>query len=203
MRRDIKNRVGRLAVAALRHRPEILGLTVDGAGYCYKRELKKALREKGYDVNDEDLESILSNERFGVDKTGQKARVDYGNSLGIKLSDMYEKSEEPPEILFHGTSVDAVNSIKEEGIIRFSKDGNKPRDHVFLTDREIIAIKKGMRHGVGVALPVLARKMHEDGYLYYHAKNDIWLTDHIPPEYIDFHDMRFKREKIAVSETVE
>lgn len=191
MNRKNKNRVGRLLVAALRHDPKMLGLTLDPAGYCTKSEVRKALKEHGYMVSPEELEEILQNERFGQDKGKNRVRVDYGNSVGLKLSDMYETSQEPQNILYHGTSADALNSIKESGILRFSKNGKKPRDHIFLTESAGIAIKKGGRYGTGVALPILAEKMHQDGYLFYHAKKDIWLTDHVPAEYIDFTNMIF------------
>ena len=186
-----RNRIGRLLVAALRHDPSLLGIEIDAAGYCSKKEVRKALKEHGYSVTEEELEEILTNERFGQDKKQMKVRVDYGTSLGLKLSDMYETAKTPPAILYHGTSADALESVKINGIVRFAKNGKKPRDHVFLTERVGIALKKGRRYGTGVALPVLADKMQKDGYDFYHAKNDIWLTDHIPPQYIDFANMQF------------
>lgn len=185
------NRIGRLLVAVLRHDPAILGITLDAAGYCPKEKLQKALKENGYPVSMEELDMILQNERFGQNASGNRVRVDYGNSLGLKLSDMYEKTQIPPKILYHGTSSDAVNLIKKNGILRFAKNGKKPRDHIFLTERAEIAVKKGRRYGTGVALPVFAEKMHQDGYSFYHAKNDIWLTDHVPAEYIDFANVIF------------
>lgn len=191
MEKKIEKHASRLLVMALRHDPAVLGLEQDSAGYCLKNDARKALREQGYKLSEEDLEIILQNERFGVDPTGQKMRVDYGNSIGLKLEDMYESSQVPPEILYHGTSADALDSIKKSGILRFAKNGKKPRDHVFMTESPAVAMKKGTRYGRGVALPVLAWKMHEDGFLFYHAKNDIWLTDHVPPEYLDLENMKF------------
>jgi len=191
MNRKNVNKLSRLVVAALRHHPEILEIQLDSAGYCSKMELRKALNNKGYEISMDDLEAIINNERFGIDKTGQKVRVDYGNSLGMRLEDMYEYADVPPEILYHGTSADALESIKQKGVLRFAQNGKKARDHIFLTEWSGIAIKKGARYGRGVALPIMAREMQEKGFLFYHVKNDIWLTDHIPPEYIDYKNLIF------------
>lgn len=191
MEKKLEKHASRLLVTALRHDPAILGLELDPAGYCLKTDARKALQEQGYPVSEEELEIILQNERFGVDPTGQKVRADYGSSIGLKLEDMYESSQIPPEILYHGTSADVLDSIKKNGVLRFAKNGKKPRDHVFMTESPAVAVKKGTRYGHGVALSILARNMHEDGFLFYHVKNDIWLTDHIPPEYLDLENMKF------------
>lgn len=174
----------RLTLRALRHRPELLNLTLDSRGHIEIPVLQQALQTAGFPITSEELLQILSNIRYGFSQDRSRVRVAYGTSLGIPLSQMYESPDTPPEILYHGTSKDALDSIQSSGIIRFAKNGKKPRDHVFLTELSEVAVKKGSRYGEGISLKILARKMHDDGYLFYHAKNDIWLTDHIPPEYI-------------------
>ena len=34
-------------------------------------------------------------------------------------------------------------------------------------------------------LTVKARQMHGDGYKFYLSANGVWLTDHVPPQYIE------------------
>lgn len=178
---------------ALRHNPELLELHPDKAGYCSVAEVIRGLRNRGFNVKREEIEAFALNIRFSFRNERHDAiRADYGNSIGLALADMYESPSEPPEILFHGSHADALSSIQKDGLIRFAYGGKKARDHVFLTESAEIALKKGGRHGTSVVLPVLAAKMAADGYAFYHAKEDIWLTDHIPPEYIDFNGLRFE-----------
>lgn len=186
-----KRNVGNLVIKALRHNPQMLNLHIDKAGYCMIDELIKNLNSLGYEVDREIIEKIAENERFSFNENHTKLRADYGNSIGLRLSDMYASNEMPPEILYHGTSYDAIQSIKQNGIVRFAKNA-KPRDHIFLTELRDVALRKGARHGTAVVLPIKAKEMHNDGYRFYHPKNDIWLIeDAIPQEYIDFNNLLY------------
>ena len=178
--------VQRLITTALRHKPELLDLHIDKSGYCSVEELVASLRRIGHKIDKNYIETVGKNERFSFNSDHSKIRADYGNSLGLLLSNMYSDAEMPPDILYHGTSLDSLEGIKEKGIIRFANGKNKPRDHVFLTESTSVAKKKGARHGCSVTLPINAIKMYKEGYLFYHAKLDIWLTDHVPSEYILF-----------------
>lgn len=183
--------VQRLITTALRHKPELLGLHIDNRGYCSVEELVASLRRIGHNIDKNYIEEVGKNERFSFNTDHTKIRTDYGNSLGLELSDMYSKFETPPAVLYHGTSIDALEGIKEKGIVRFAYCNNKPRDHIFLTESISVAKKKGARHGRSVTLPIDSYRMNQDGYLFYHAKLDIWLADHVPSEYILFDKMIF------------
>ena len=47
-------------------------------------------------------------------------------------------------------------------------------------------IKVGQRHGKPVVLRIQSGPMHRDGCPFYLSTNGVWLTDHVPPKYIDF-----------------
>ncbi len=189
-----KKKVGRIVTAVLRHSPAFLGLTCDKQGYVEVDKLIEALNDKGYQADKELIETIGANERFSFDENHIRMRADYGHSIGLRLEDMYTPSE-PPEYLYHGTHTEALESIKKIGIIRFPQM-EKARDHIFLTDDIAVALKKGGRHGNSVALPILAKKMHQNGYQLYHVKNDIWLTEAtIPPAFIDFNQSIYETDE--------
>lgn len=187
MAKDIQ----RIITTALRHKPELLGIHIDKQGYCSVDELVSTLRKNGHNVDKIFIDKVGENERFSFNSDHSKIRADYGNSLGLKLSDMYLTAEQPPAVLYHGTSFESLEGIKQSGIIRFAFGKNKPRDHIFLTESKEVAKKKGARHGRSIVLPIDAIKMYNDCYLFYHAKLDIWLTDHVPTEYILFDKMIF------------
>lgn len=184
-----KKDIGRIVTGLLRHSSDEIGLKRDKAGYCDINDLIDKIAEMGRTADKEMIYKIGEDVRFSFNESRTKIRADYGTSCGLKLKDMYDSNSEPPEMLYHGTHLDVINNIKNEGIIRYPQMKNA-RDHIFLTDDIEVATKKGFRHGESVVLPVMARRMHEDGYLLYHAKNDIWLIeDTILPKYIDFKNM--------------
>ena len=43
----------------------------------------------------------------------------------------------------------------------------------------------GMRRGRPVVLRVAAGRMHRDGHVFFLSANGVWLTEHVPPVYID------------------
>ena len=40
------------------------------------------------------------------------------------------------------------------------------------------------RHGKPVVLKIAAKKMHEAGFDFFLTPNNVWLTDHVPAEFI-------------------
>lgn len=187
----MKRDPARLVVYALRHDPAFLGLTLDRQGYSSIQDLIKGLRLRGCPADEALILRISENERFSLDPSRTRMRADYGHTLGLRLEDMFPSDSTPPPVLYHGTALPSLDGIREEGILCFAVKGKKPRDHIFLTELPEVAMKKGARHGRFVVLPVRCDAMHADGYRFYHAKNDIWLTGRIPREYIDFSAMLF------------
>ena len=52
--------------------------------------------------------------------------------------------------------------------------------------REGLGKKVAQRYGKPVLLTIHARKMHDDGVVFYCTGNDVWLTDHVPARYLNF-----------------
>lgn len=46
------------------------------------------------------------------------------------------------------------------------------------------AVKVGQRHGKPVVFTVAAQVMFEQGYQFYVADNGVWLTEHVPPQFL-------------------
>jgi putative RNA 2'-phosphotransferase len=57
---------------------------------------------------------------------------------------------------------------------------------VHLSIDEPTAVKVGQRRGRPVVLTVRAGAMAAAGFSFYPAANGVWLTDHVPPEYLVF-----------------
>ena len=165
----------------LRHNPALANVTPDCAGWIDASKLFQAIKTRNPSFTMEEFETeILTNERYSFfDESHSKVRADYGHSIGLKLEDLCASPSVPPDILYHGTERQVKDSILADGIHR------QKRDHVFLTDSGEVAMKKAMRRHTPPAIIVIdAKKMAEDGYAFYHVKNDIWLVYEVPKEYI-------------------
>ena len=166
----------------LRHRPEVIGITLDAGGWADVDELIAAAARAGKPITREDIEKIMARRgkrRFAWNEDKTKIRAEYGHSIEVDLG---YKSATPPEKLFHGTAQRFVESIRQEGLRA------KGRKHVHLSSTVETAVTVGRRHGRPVVLVIKAGKMHEDGHEFYHPNDDIWLTKEVPLEYIEFPD---------------
>jgi putative RNA 2'-phosphotransferase len=83
-------------------------------------------------------------------------------------------------VLYHGTAEKYLESIRRDGLQRAA------RRHVHLSERVETATAVGRRHGRLVLLEVRAGAMHRDGVAFYRTPNGVWLTDHVPTQYLLF-----------------
>ena len=80
--------------------------------------------------------------------------------------------------LYHGTPEKFLSSIFEEGLTK------QARHHVHLSTNIPLMLEVARRRGPASLLEIDAKQMHNDGYTFYVTKNDVWLTDHIPTQYL-------------------
>ena len=157
----------------LRHKPETIGINLDEHGYANVDELIK-----GVNIDFETLEKIVNEDEkgrysFNEDKT--KIRANQGHSINV---DVELEAKTPPDILYHGTATKYEDSIDSEGLI------SKTRLYVHMTDDLEVAKKTGVRHGKLLVYQIDAKKMHDDGILFYKSVNDVWLTKSVENKYL-------------------
>ncbi len=164
----------------LRHRPERIGLELDEAGWARVSDLIECARRAGMDLSADTLREVVErNEkrRFSISEDGQKIRAVQGHSLSVDLG---LEPIAPPELLYHGTTIRFVASIRDQGL------KSRGRQHVHLSPDEKTALEVGARHGKPVVLRIEAGKMDAHGYEFFFSENGVWLTSDVPPEYIEF-----------------
>lgn len=164
----------------LRHQPEKINVVLDENGWTDVAIFLSQMNTKGFSVDMKKLEEIISTnekQRFALNDTKDKIRANQGHSVEIDLG---LSPTEPPQILYHGTSQNAISSIKEQGITK------QNRQHVHLSAQIETAINVGSRHGKVVVLTIKALEMHQNGEIFYISDNGVWLTDMIETKYIDF-----------------
>ncbi len=162
----------------LRHKPEEIKLTLDNEGWADVNELLTKMGNKFQTVPMDLLELVVETndkKRFAFNEHHSKIRASQGHSIKVDLN---FKSITPPPVLFHGTVDKFIESINQNGLIKGQ------RQHVHLSDNLETARNVGSRRGKAIILKVEALKMHQSGFEFYQSENGVWLTDHVPSEYI-------------------
>jgi putative RNA 2'-phosphotransferase len=180
MQKDKLTRTSKFLSLVLRHRPELIGITLDSAGWVSVAELLRACRAHGRPLTREELrEAVASNDkqRFSFSEDGRMIRANQGHSVPVELG--YSPAV-PPETLYHGTAEKFLPLIREEGL----KKG--ARHHVHLSPDEETAGRVGGRRGTPVILKVESGRMQREGHEFFRSANGVWLTEHVPPEYLVF-----------------
>jgi putative RNA 2'-phosphotransferase len=164
----------------LRHKPEEIGLALDENGWADVAELIARANLKGVRLTHSDLLTIVATNdktRFALSEDGTRIRASQGHSVTVDLA---LSSVAPPDRLFHGTASRFVESIRAQGLLRGK------RQHVHLSPDAATATKVGQRHGQPAVLQVLSGEMHQAGRQFFLSANGVWLTEHVPVEYLVF-----------------
>ena len=161
----------------LRHKPETVGIFLDEHGWANVQELLNGMN-KTTTIDMEMLDKIVTEDEkmrysFNSDKT--MIRANQGHSIQV---DVELKKETPPDILWHGTGQKYVDSIDKNGLLA------KSRLYVHLSTDYDTAKKVGCRHGNPVVYLVDAGRRVKDSYEFFLSENGVWLTKHVPTEYI-------------------
>ncbi|MBQ3973976.1 MAG: RNA 2'-phosphotransferase [Lachnospiraceae bacterium] len=163
----------------LRHRPEVIGLTLDPHGWADVKALIRGIQGKYPEFNRKTLEEIVESDekqRYSFDQYGMRIRANQGHSVHVDV-DMEEM--DPPEILYHGTGRKSLSSILEKGLL----PGN--RLFVHLSKDTETARKVGARHGDPVIFIVHAGQMAKDGYTFRLSANGVWQIPEVPVKYLE------------------
>ena len=178
MNENQQKRISKNLSYLLRHRPDTVGLELLEGGWVEVDVLLDAMKRSGKAVSLETLKLVVAEnnkQRFEFSADGSQIRARQGHSVVVDLG--YEPST-PPAVLYHGTATRNLDSIFADGLIKGR------RHHVHLSTNKETMLQVAMRHGKPVLLAVDAARMSESGCEFYVTGNDVWLTDHVAPEYL-------------------
>ncbi|MCC3156056.1 RNA 2'-phosphotransferase [Hymenobacter sp. 15J16-1T3B] len=175
---DPLRRLSKFLSLVLRHEPQSIGLALDAAGWADVDDLLHRLNQHGHAVDRALLDKLVADsdkQRFALSPDGRRIRANQGHSVQVELG---YTPETPPEQLFHGTATRHLASIRTEGLRRGE------RHHVHLSPDADTARRVGQRHGSPVVLTVLAGEMHRHGHQFFRSDNGVWLTESVPPQFL-------------------
>ncbi|MBL7975028.1 MAG: RNA 2'-phosphotransferase, partial [Candidatus Kapabacteria bacterium] len=162
----------------LRHKPEEIGVTLDENGWCSVEELLQKIQIKQTSCTMEVLEYVVDTnpkQRFAFNESKTMIRANQGHSIEIDLN---IEPQVPPEILYHGTTKNVLDSVIKEGLKKIQ------RHHVHLTTNVHTTLEVARRYGEPVLLQINTEAMHKAGHIFYCTANNVWLAESVPPEYI-------------------
>lgn len=175
-------RLSKFLSLLLRHQADQFGLELDAHGFVAVDEvwIQVTKRYPGrYQYSD--LLKVVDGDATGKKRyelVHGRIRALYGHSAVRPIT--YEPVE-PPALLYHGTSAQALTSIRAAGLQRQS------RQYVHLTTRRDRATQVGSRHGgQTIILTVHAAEAYQSGVQFYHPETDHYLAEDIPAAFIDF-----------------
>jgi putative RNA 2'-phosphotransferase len=178
MNREVLKTASKRLSYVLRHRPDSVGIELADGGWVAVETLLAALAQSGRACSRALIGQVVAENdkrRFEFSTDGSRIRARQGHSVAVDLG---YASADPPAVLYHGTATRNLPAIFEQGLLKGR------RHHVHLsTDRQTM-LAVAMRHGKPALLAIDARRMHVDGHRFHRTGNDVWLTEHVPPEYL-------------------
>jgi len=177
MNADRAKHISKFLSLILRHEPEKYGIKLDEAGWVPVDELLDAVNAYGHRLTLDELQEVVAtNDKKRFTLQDGYIRANQGHSVPI---DLQLPPAEPPDLLYHGTVPRFLPLIRAKGLLKGE------RHDVHLSPDRETATKVGQRRGLPHILTVRSRQMHGDGYPFFQSANGVWLTDHVPPQYIE------------------
>jgi putative RNA 2'-phosphotransferase len=161
----------------LRHAPDAGGLKLDSAGWAMLDAVRTSLLREGVDPSL--LERTVAEsdkQRFEISADGRRIRARQGHSIKV---DLEWPITAPPQYLYHGTVERSLEAIFAEGLRPME------RHHVHLSPDVDTAARVGARRGRPVVLRIAAGSMAREGCMFRLSTNGVWLTDAVPPRFIE------------------
>ncbi len=180
MDKNRKTEISRFLSYVLRHNPGAIEIALDPDGWANIDGHVERVQERYPDFDEAVLHEIVredDKQRYAV--SGGEIRAQQGHSIDVRA---VGAAQSPPDLLYHGTTQEKWAAIQTDGAIR-----PMSRRHVHLsTDvQTAIQVASRRRNKERVVLMIRAAAMHESGHEFRLTDNQVWLTGHVPIEFVE------------------
>jgi len=177
-----RTRLSKFISLILRHRARDFGLQMDSQGFVDYARLRSIVEERSPEkYTDEDWQIVLAGEIDGKKRfelVDGRIRALYGHS---RVEAIIYPPVKPPEFLYHGTTPQALPSIRRNGLRPMK------RQYVHLSANIERAQSVGGRRTENVIiLKIKAREAQQDGLEFFNPEPEHFLARNIPPHWIEF-----------------
>lgn len=200
----------------LRHEPSAANLELNGEGWAptadlvsfiqgkYRRELASLQTDSTKPLFDlSDLKAIVAEcpkQRYKLNADATLIRASQGHSLDtttVNIGFVPLTAEELKDItLYHGTSSQYLQSITQQGLLKMS------RQFVHLSGDETTAISVARRHpGKSCIFYLDVEKMLADKINIFRSDNNVYLCEHVSPQYLIFLETKTHLVQQATQQT--
>lgn len=162
----------------LGHKPQIIELTLDEQGWASVAKLVEQMNKNGFAISTDMLDYVVASAAQRFTYNDDKTRIKASEWYAPHTVSAGFTPQQPPAVLYHGTGKRSVPSILSKGIDK------RTRQHVHLSADKETALASAQRHGLPYLFVVAAAEMHRDGHSFYFADNKVWLTHHVPAQYL-------------------
>lgn len=177
------NDLSKFLCMILRHKPETIGITLDSHGWADINELIRGINNYYGDnaIDHEKLAKIVDTDnknRYSIDEDFERIRCNQGHSIKV---DVELKQATPPSVLYHGTTIEALQKIKESGHV-----SKMSRLYIHM-NQDVSKAEQSAKRWKGKIPTVLwidTDAMVGDGYEFYLSENGVWLVNDIPIKYV-------------------
>lgn len=166
----------------LRHKPEDAGLSMDEHGWVSVKKLIEGINQSGkYQIDLEKLQDIVkkdAKQRYRFSEDGTKIKACQGHSISWVIPTL--EYGQTPEFLYHGTTVEALEKIKDSGgISKMSRHAVHLQADIEKAWQSAFRWRKRP-----VVLKIAAWQYEKDGAIFGKTENDVWCVQEVPVQYI-------------------
>ena len=150
-------------------------MQLDSEGWLPIDELIENANRTGKRLTLELLHEVVATcekKRFSLSEDGLRIRANQGHS--VRDVELNLEAVVPPSVLYHGTVAAFLDGIREQGLLKRS------RNHVHLSADIETAKRVGARRGKPVILTIQSNAMHESGHSFYLSANGVWSNGCCP-----------------------
>ena len=176
-------RIAKYLCYLLRHAPDAVSLDMDEHGWVKINQLIENVNARGKtQLTMELLQEIVATDdkgRYRFSPDDERIKACQGHSIPWVEPELEQRT--PPEYLYHGTTMEALEEIRKTGaILRMSRHAV----HLHADENTAWQVAKRRKNKTPVVLKINTAAMTATGFTFSISENGVWFCDQVSTKYI-------------------